>query len=66
MVKQFTLAVLLLFGLSVLPTLAADAGSEGTQAEKPKDKTPESTADGTKEKKKDGDKKGGDEPSCEN
>ena len=66
MFKQVTLAMLLLFGLSTLPAVAADAGSEGTQAEQPKDKAPEGGADGEKKtEEKKGDKKGGDEPNCE-
>jgi hypothetical protein len=67
MFKQVTLAMLLLFGLSTLPAVAADAPSEGTQAETPKDKAPEGGAEGEKKKeeKKSGDKKGGEEPNCE-
>lgn len=67
MFKQVTLAMLLLFGLSTLPAVAADAGSEGAQAEKPKDQAPAGGADGEKKKeeKKSGDKKGGEEPNCE-
>lgn len=66
MFKQFTLAIMLLFGLSTLPAAAADAPGEGTQAEKPKDQAPDGGAEGEKKKEeKQGDNKGGEEPNCE-
>ncbi|MGD9787346.1 MAG: hypothetical protein AB7U30_05265 [Sulfuricellaceae bacterium] len=76
MYKKFAAITLLMFGLGALPTHAADAGSrillaensdQSAQPDKPKEKAPDSNADAKKDDKaKSGDKKGGDEPNCEN
>lgn len=76
MYKKYAAITLLMFGLSALPTFAADTSGRillaensdtTTTNETPKEKASEATADNVKkdEKKKSGDKKGGDEPNCE-
>lgn len=77
MSKRLTLAILLFFALGTLSALAhepqgkiqlAENDNDGTRIETPNAKAPESGTEGAKktQKTKDGDKKGDDDPSCEN